>query len=176
MQYYFNNERVDKEFFDNRLEEEAEYLARINGIYNAWICQEVPNEDYERFITNTKSKFYKDLELLGRIEYNFNVYEIKEVQMNISNQIENIIKHYKEHKKEIEWGCLDEREQELIINKLSLEDMSLEQLQECRNSVVRYIADLVKDREKENSFLIMDMLSAITFVIDTFKVKMGGQI
>lgn len=96
--------------------------------------------------------------------------------MNISNQVENIIKHYKEHKKEIQWGCLDQREQELIINELSLKDMSLEQLQDCRNSVVKYIADLVKGREKENSFLIMDILSATTFVVDTFKIKMGGQI
>jgi len=80
MEYYFNDERVDKEFFDNRLEEEAEDFARIDGIYNAWICQEVSNEEYEQFIASVKSKFYEDLKLLGRVEYNSRIYEIKEVK------------------------------------------------------------------------------------------------
>lgn len=96
--------------------------------------------------------------------------------MIVSNQVENIIKHYKEHHDEITWGCLDEREQDLIFDELALKDMSLEQLQDCRNSVVRCVVDLVKGSEKENSFLIMDMLSAITFVIDTLKISKGGRV
>ena len=61
VKYYFNEEEVDAEDFDNRLEEEAEEVAKINGIYQAWICQETTNEKYEEFISNIKSQFYEKL-------------------------------------------------------------------------------------------------------------------
>lgn len=87
-----------------------------------------------------------------------------------------IEKHYKEHNSEIRWGILAEREKNLIEEELNLKEKSLVELQNARDFTVLYITSKVEQENVDNNRFLMDMLSAIVYVIDCEKLNKGGNV
>lgn len=83
--------------------------------------------------------------------------------------------HYLHYKHEIQWGVITDREKELIETEYSLNEKDLIQLDDARDFTVAIIQNDLGDDIEKNRFLI-DMMSAIVFVIDCVKVNRGGEV
>ena len=82
-------------------------------------------------------------------------------------------KHYLHYKHQIQWGIIADRERELIETEYSLAEKDLIQLNDARDFTVAIIQNAL-GKDNDNDRFLMDMMSAITFVIDCNKINKGG--
>ena len=98
---------------------------------------------------------------------------MEEIKRTNFQMLQEVKEHYRKYTRpyvpETRSAIIDNREIALINQVFELEKRTLLDLQNLRDFVVGIIS-------KQESLTFWDMLSAIVFVIDGWKIKLGGSI
>lgn len=90
--------------------------------------------------------------------------------------VQEILDHWDANKNSIERGCILKRENDLIREKLCIDDRDNISLQDIRDLTVLYIGHDDDDPYSDKAMWYWDCMSAITAVIDNEKYKRGMDI
>ena len=149
-------------------------------VNNRWDCKNCGASGIESY----------DMEFVGHFnvqDKNGKEFEINKQKEEKSNfqMLQEVKTHYKEYKKEIRKGILDQREIELIDNTFKLHTRQLLDIQNLRDFVVAVlpfkltgVGESLEEFKKDylDGFDEWDMMSAITTRIDFHKIRLGGEV